>query len=277
VVFWPKSASTEARQQVQDAESSERAGAGLLRESWLAVKPITWTWQSSRSIIGLRNHVDDILRNLIQNLGKVASWSALGLLYLALPCLFAVISIFSGFVVSDSVAQSESPFCSMKQHIAPDEKWRVHYNNMEAESARYAKSCYGSAAGDDSCNHFYRGSIQYKIQHNDTCPFPGDICYGGLFGALSLDTGLVDMETIGINTHFRHKFRRKTTCTPLRTDRGRFLELEAEDVEKQKASWLYKYGKSAEGGLLACASTHAHCTFRIPIDIVNFWRPTYQV
>lgn len=210
------------------------------------------------------------MSNLKQNLRSVLFGSTLGLLYLGLPCLFTLVSKFSGLVVCDSVALSDSPLCNLKYSASkedPDNKFRTFYVDLETESARYAKSCYGASTGYDSCDQFYRRSIPYTVQQNDSCPFPGDICHGGHSGAFSLDTGLVSIDAIGINTGLRHRFRRKTTCSPLRTDQTRFLQ--ADEDSTGKISWSYSYGSLPRSIWRSCASSRTNCTWRVPINTEN--------
>lgn len=59
---------------------------------------------------------------------------------------------------------------------------------------------------------------KHRFQHlpGSTIPFSSpEVCAGGLYSAVSFDTGLVDASVIGVNAASTHKFRRRTTCSPL--------------------------------------------------------------
>lgn len=50
----------------------------------------------------------------------------------------------------------------------------------------------------------------------DRCPFVSpELCFDGLYSAITFDTGLVDASIIGINAPHTHKIRRRTSCSPL--------------------------------------------------------------
>jgi hypothetical protein len=114
------------------------------------------------------------------------------------------------------------------------------------------------------------------VRRNDTCPFTGDICHAGSSGAFSLDTGLVDISIIGINTDLRYKFRRQITCSPLRMDRDKFVKYDVDSTGK--VSYLYKYGVlySQPG---SCGSKGNNCTWSHSLDteLIGIDMPDYRV
>ncbi|KAL9586411.1 MAG: hypothetical protein Q9212_000925 [Teloschistes hypoglaucus] len=136
----------------------------------------------------------------------------------------AVAGVFSAKIASDNAGLSSSPYCGIYEYddaAGEDEAYRqdvLNNRNKEARASQYARTCYdsGSSSAPFSCNMFYNQSIAYKTLTDQRCPFASsDMCSQGLYSAITFDTGLVDASIIGINARATHKFRRKTTCSPL--------------------------------------------------------------
>lgn len=189
--------------------------------------------------------------------------------------------IFSGLVVTDSVAISAHPGCSLiesngtKGNISYVTAWLKYYHDIEAESGEYAKKCYYGQDVSDGCNFFYQQSINFTEKHNEPCPFKselGDLCYGGPSSALSLTTGKVLPESIGINTPLKYTFQRDTTCSPLLMD-DRFIQPFIY-VNGNLKTQNYRYFHGNTTGPNSCPSYSANCTFELPLRGLD---PSYSV
>ena len=84
-------------------------------------------------------------------------------------------------------------------------------------AGQYAQECYDKSIPVDSpgCSTFYQQRIDYSTRRQQACPFAQEMCAKGLFSAIEFDTGNIGLEAIGINTATKHKFRRRTSCSPL--------------------------------------------------------------
>lgn len=137
-----------------------------------------------------------------------------------------VANVFSADIATDRAALSSSTNCGIWEFDmnAGDEaasRADLRDYQKEARAGEYARSCYDSPNVTDSmpCDFFYHPSIAFESKSLDKCPFGSyDLCLGGLYSAVTFDTGLVDASQIGINFETTHKFRRKTTCSPLNMD-----------------------------------------------------------
>ncbi|OCK85505.1 hypothetical protein K432DRAFT_421764 [Lepidopterella palustris CBS 459.81] len=138
-----------------------------------------------------------------------------------------VANVFSAKIATDRAALSSSKFCGIYDFngddAGPEDAARADVYNyqQEARAGEYAQNCYGSqnATASMRCNFFYKRSISVKYSYPDRCPFETHPdrrpCYGGLYSAVTFDTGIVDASELGINSKITHKFRRKSTCVPL--------------------------------------------------------------
>ncbi|KAL8779819.1 MAG: hypothetical protein Q9194_001244 [Teloschistes cf. exilis] len=136
----------------------------------------------------------------------------------------AMAGVFSAKIASNNAGLSSSPDCAYYEYddaAGEDEAYQqdvLNNRNKEARASQYARTCYdsGESSAPFSCNMFYNQSIGYKTLTDQRCPFASsDMCSQGLYSAVTFDTSLVDASVIGINALSTHKFRRKTTCSPL--------------------------------------------------------------
>ena len=163
--------------------------------------------------------------------GQVESWgevSIMGVASLIIILLFAgqaAAGYFTALVASDGIGLSASKHCGIWQFDpkagdeAADMDDLTNYKK-EAQSGLYARNCYGSRQNDNpfSCGLFYNESLKFTTKTGQMCPFQDpQMCLDGWYSAIAFDTGLIDASTIGINHHSRHKFRRSTVCSPLKT------------------------------------------------------------
>jgi hypothetical protein len=91
--------------------------------------------------------------------------------------------------------------------------------NKEARAGEYVKRCYGSRDAFYSmrCSSFYRPAINVEKKSHAACAFDQSVCMEGQT-SVSFDTGLVSSEDIGVNIGRPFKFRRRTSCSPLKQD-----------------------------------------------------------
>ena len=135
----------------------------------------------------------------------------------------AIAGVFSAKIASDRAGLSSSQHCGIWQfneNAGEEAADRDDLNNYheEARASQYAKTCYTSPDPTDpfSCKVFYNQSIAYTTKPLQSCPFASsELCHDGLYSAVSFDTGYVDASVIGINSPTAHKFRRRTSCSPL--------------------------------------------------------------
>lgn len=134
---------------------------------------------------------------------------------------------FSADIATSRAARSSSTSCGIWEfddENAGDEaaaRSDIYNYQKEARTGDYAQNCYNSLTATDStrCDFFYNSSIGFTSKSFDSCPFKSqDLCRGGLYSAATFDTGLIDAGNIGVNSKITHKFRRRTTCSPLNMD-----------------------------------------------------------
>ena len=282
------------KDELERSHSAEGAGLRLLKGVLFRIKPRGV--QLSFGGVSPRNYLSDVMNNLRDafgghsksnsrdsspsNWGEIYSGFWLGLGLLGLYMVFTVLSILSGYVVSDSVAISRSPKCGLFSS-PPNGSWRTpeaplwqkHFHDIRVESWEYAQRCYSGENEYDGCNYFYNRSIHYSVRHNDTCPFKGDLCLEGPTSAFTMSTDMVEAKTVGINTRLKHRFERMTTCAPLRMDYPKFLQF----IQPWPAEtrWRYYYG-TFEGEGVSCTSGTVNCTWEISQNY-TFFTPSYQV
>ena len=135
----------------------------------------------------------------------------------------AIAGILSAKIASDKVGLVLSEQCGIwefDEKAGEDAANRADLNNYEKEAraSYYAKTCYKSPDKSSplSCGMFYNQSISFSTKIQQRCPFAlSYMCLGGLYSAITFDTGLVDASVIGVNYPQTHKFRRFTSCSPL--------------------------------------------------------------
>jgi hypothetical protein len=182
-----------------------------------------------------------------------------------------LVGVYSASVNSTTVAISAHPGCNI---YIPDFSWsnplftntQKYFHEIEVESGEYARRCYNATDGSDGCNYFYKQSIQFSVTENTTCPFRSgseDLCFGSPSSALTLTTGKVAPQTIGINTPLKYTFERETTCSPLRMD-GDLIQRVVDD--KNTVYYRYFYG-SRVANQFGCPSNLINCTYELPFII----------
>ena len=112
-----------------------------------------------------------------------------------------VAATFSAKIASDRAGLVSSKHCGIWQidtHAGKEAADRDDLNNYqkEARASQYARTCYNAPYPDDpfSCRIFYNQSIKFSTETDQPCPFASsELCSGGLYSAVSFDTGLIDL------------------------------------------------------------------------------------
>ena len=157
-----------------------------------------------------------------------------------------VASTFSAKIASDRAGLASSQYCGIWQFDDKAGKEAAYRDDLynyqkEARASQYARTCYNAPKPDDpfSCRIFYNQSIKFDTKTDQPCPFASsELCSGGLYSAVSFDTGLIDASVIGINAPVTHKFRRSTSCSPLNMSKPYIVSSEGTN----NTDYNYYYG-----------------------------------
>jgi hypothetical protein len=161
-----------------------------------------------------------------------------------------VANVFSADIATGRAALSSSTQCGIWAFDdgAGDEaasRADLRGYQKEARAGEYARSCYDSSNATDSmlCDFFYYPSIAFTSKSLDKCPFESyDVCLDGLYSAVTFDSGFVDASQIGVNFETTHKFRRKTTCSPLNMNYSYVRNETSHDTND--VTYYYNYGST---------------------------------
>ena len=148
--------------------------------------------------------------------------------FLLFGCFVAwvTVTLASADIATDKAALSASAHCGIweyDENAGDEADWRADLGNSRRESraSQYAQNCYNTTFSSSSstflgCGFFYQRSIDFTLLREQSCPFPSaELCEGGLFSAIELDTGLVKSDALGINDPIAPYFRRRSSCAPL--------------------------------------------------------------
>lgn len=117
---------------------------------------------------------------------------------------------------------------------------------MQVDVGDYANRCYRAEDGTDGCGVFAHRAIEYKITPNASCPFGGEMCYGGPDSAVKFETPPQKASVLGINAPAYWEFKRTSVCSPLVMNesliQGNF------DDKLQQYIWKYYYGATFSFG-----------------------------
>lgn len=141
-------------------------------------------------------------------------------------------SIASSFVVDTSNLEVlvRSPFCGRPEKEYFERMPVTPYTTaLWHVSSQYSQDCYptymeGNVTFPIRCRVFVRPSVDLPTIEMAECPFSPNICAttkDASWATVAVDSGLVDVnELFGLNLapKERVKFRKKTTCSVLRTD-----------------------------------------------------------
>jgi hypothetical protein len=157
--------------------------------------------------------------------------------------------VFSTRVATDRAALSSSKYCGIWMiddragQEAAERDDLLDYAK-EYRAGQYAQNCYNTPNSGyaNGCEYFYNQSIAYSLKTQQPCPFRSpELCYNGLYSAVTFDTGYVDASVIGINSPIRYQFRRRSICSPLNMSEPYIQPIEGESNE---ISYHYYYGST---------------------------------
>lgn len=188
---------------------------------------------------------------------------------------YTVAGIFSAKIASDKAALSSSTSCGIwtfNTKAGDEVSYRNDLNNHQKETraSQYARNCYNSPDPNDSlgCNFFYNQSIAFTTKSHQTCPFESpELCLNGLYSATTFDTGYVDASVIGINSPATHKFRRKTSCSPL-TMTYPYVRRES-SKNSNDTSYRYYYGPT-DNTEFTFKTSGNHFEWLVPVYSVKY-------
>jgi len=215
----------------QQAILRTRPTAGALVSDWLK---LWWAWRH-RAENSFGRSVPQLLLGILFTTGTIA------------------VSLSTSYIISASNIQVlvESPLCGPTVELSQ----RVFYDDFPAAveyldrttsaGFSYADDCYNLSenTATGKCISFIRPNVPF---HEDRvpCPFQNNICAKVDNPALTLDSGLMDLNSqFGLNLPHRDKvkYRRKTTCAVI--DVGgrysRFNDTERKGVERNDYWKLY--------------------------------------
>ena len=184
----------------------------------------------------------------------------------------AIAGVFSAKIASDRAGLASSSHCGIWQfdddagEEAADRDDLGNYQK-EARARQYARTCFNSPDPDSpfACRTFYNQSIKFDTFTHQPCPFPSSLlCSGGLYSAVTFDTGLVDASIIGINAAVTHKFQRTTTCSPLNMSDPYVI---SDDDDANDTAYRYYYGLKDD----------ADCTFNTSGRVLPFSVLIYEM
>jgi hypothetical protein len=192
-----------------------------------------------------------------------------------------IANVFSADVATDRAAISSSTNCGIwafDENAGDEAAARADLRDYqkEARAGEYARNCYDSQNATDSirCDFFYHSSIAFTSKSLDKCPFGSyELCLGGLYSAVTFDTGLVDASQIGINFESTHKFRRKTTCSPLNMDYS-YVRNES-SRNSDDATYYYYYGSIYDDTTVPPTTTNY--TYKTSGHPFDWLAPVYSV
>jgi hypothetical protein len=116
-----------------------------------------------------------------------------------------------GVWLSDQFPSNPFPLNVTAAEIA----WLSSVSNDSLTADSYVRNCYDDDEGIGDCNRLVTRRLEWTPTHNASCPFAEGTCADGNQAAFTMDTGNISVTQLGINTHSRFSFRRKTTCAPL--------------------------------------------------------------
>ena len=167
--------------------------------------------------------------------------------------LFAIAGVFSSEVTkaagnSTLIRSSKCGFLAPK---LSDPNSFAGYNALDTNgtlaASTYSRACYGNAHNELQCNQYVKPHLSWTAKRNATCPFEGDLCFGGPTGSYEMDTGLIDShDHLGINAKKsdRIQYRKITTCSVLNST-GRYDEVNKTVGGNPKTYFRLHFGQSS--------------------------------
>ena len=204
----------------------------------------------------------------------------IGTVILGLFVTFVVAGVFSANIETDHAALLASNKCGIWMFDnAAGEEAASHADlrdiRKETQAGDYAKSCVhpDDAPDPKGCGLFYQRKIDYTSESVARCPFASPaVCYDGLFSATAFDTGLVSLNSIGINSEVDYKFRRRSTCAPLNMD---FPFVQNKSDAAGDDAYFYYYGNITDEA--SCAPENHEYTLKTTGHPFDWFAPGYSL
>ena len=186
---------------------------------------------------------------------RVFGYSLLALLTVS---LFGVAGIFTGEVTKfpGNSTIILGPYCGVyrptKGEFNEGVTWFSAFLAETYDAAAYVRQCYGNNVNSLACGLYSRRQLDFTVNTNATCPFANGACLINNQSAISMDTGFIDSHfDLGMNARpeNRIKYRRVTTCAPLRGGRwsriendtafGQVLKIDAGPLRDNSSTFTY--------------------------------------
>ena len=126
--------------------------------------------------------------------------------------LLAVAATAAAYLETGHIALSNMRSCYLGYNSGSE------MGQMGLAVEAYYSNCHENGMLPKRCRLFSDENLPIKITDNERCPFYGDVCLLGENSALTLDTGYVKANTLGINLQRSLYVRRRRTCAPVVTD-----------------------------------------------------------
>jgi len=211
-------------------------------------------WKILASARGGREMAHELLAHCLQQTANLSiSTTVLVIMFISTAFISfgaqVIAGAFSADIATSRAARSSSTNCGIwgfDDENAGDEaaaRSDIYNYQKEARAGEYAQNCFNPETVADStrCDFFYNSSIDFTSKSFDRCPFKSqDLCRGGLYSAVTFDTGLIDASNIGVNSKNTHKYRRRATCSPLNMDEPYVRRLSSN--HSTDTTYQYYYG-----------------------------------
>ena len=274
------------RSETEDGGSSEAVGTMPNDQESNQARHRHNPYELFSSSRGGRETLGKFVKNALQRGADFSASHALimtmiGVLVLTVFVAQVVANVFSARIATDRAAILASSHCGIWQldeDVDDEAASRADLRdlNKESRAGEYARNCYSSEDSNDfkKCDFFYQPKIDFKTKTQDICPFASkEICGGGRYSAISFDTGLVSLNSLGINSDIDYKFRRKTSCAPLSLDYPFVQSASSNDTEN--FTFHYHYGSALDEE--SCSPIDTNYTFKTSGRPFDWLTPGYSV
>lgn len=176
---------------------------------------------------------------------------------LLLALLFACGTIAAGIFASYVVNSTDLEVLVHSTACAPFDIYNISAENFVKNingimfyqldtlhiAKEYAQDCYKDEKSNQSlssrCSAFVQANVPLPYERVD-CPFDKKICMDGPLSAVQIDSGLIDAAKV-FGWNFRHRdrvrYRKRTTCAPLRYDGEYSSVINAKDWHMARAPY----------------------------------------
>jgi hypothetical protein len=118
-------------------------------------------------------------------------------------------STIVSYLQSDNMALAVSPTCGNWMSPGITKEMLFAWAQSEEDAAGYYQNCYEADPSVQECNIYANNGPLSNRTDDDDCQFQGDVCLLGPHSAITLDTGYIDANTLGINSQKNPSFSKK--------------------------------------------------------------------